>query len=168
MLEGPLSGDGLERRSRRGPHGGHLGCAPSRWRDRAVPFGHTLVLTARPAGRGAVGTCCLGALPRPLQWPPRRGPASQAARAVPSDPQWRAHHRDPSATPAPGACPHTWRTRTRPARIPYGSNPTPYHRSSRFFFSSSLDDASGATPSYPLYWGRAEGVKELVSAPHPL
>jgi hypothetical protein len=44
------------------------------------------------------------------------GPASQAVWAVPDAPGWHALHWEPSDTPAPGACLHTCRTRTRRAR----------------------------------------------------
>jgi hypothetical protein len=43
-------------------------------------------------------------------------PVSQAAWAVPGASGWHAPHREPSDTPAPGACLHTCRRRT-PGRL---------------------------------------------------
>jgi len=63
-----------------------------------------------------MGHCCCGLKPTSCGVAPVPGPASQAARAVPGAPEWHVPHREPSDTPAPGACLHTCRTRTRLAR----------------------------------------------------
>ncbi|WP_368671473.1 GAF domain-containing protein [Corallococcus carmarthensis] len=70
----------------------------------------------RGRGLGHVGHCGLALNTTHSGVAPVLGTVSQAAWAVPGAPGWHAPHWEPSDTPAPGACLHTCRRRTRPAR----------------------------------------------------
>ena len=85
------------------------------------PSGHMPAQAAqpggRPQGRGLPGHCgCLGLNTTRTGVDPVPGPASQAARAIPGAPEWRAPHRGPSGMPAPSCGLHTESRRRHPAR----------------------------------------------------
>lgn len=96
-----------------------------------------------------------GRKPRPVVLDPagtsaRVGRNTQAAWAAPGAPKSRAPHRVPSATPAPGACLHSGRRRTRPALSVLRSSSAQSKRGVRSFLGSSTFAAkTGLSSSSP-------------------
>jgi hypothetical protein len=145
------------------------GCAPGRWTGRAALFGHTPAQAALPSGARQGAWACGQSRPgalntTPSEQAPAPGRAAPAAWVVPGAPRWRAPRRVPSGTPAPGACRHTVRRRTRPAlSVPRGS-PAQSSRGVHSFFASAFAAASGAGLAScgfgsTLAWGSPRGCQ---------